>query len=123
MPRTAITVTKTSNAGATHTWYTVDAVNGMEFINPSTQRCLVIIDNKGGAASGTMTIVTPYTKNDLALADQACNACAAGAIRPYGPPSNEVFGNLDGSTYKVHLDFTGFDANSKIAVVEMAAAL
>jgi len=121
MPRTAITVTETTRAGATHTWVAGDSVNGHECDN-SSQKVLVIIDNSGSANPITPTFLTPaVVDNDLTVLDRAGAACAAGAVRVYGPFGNSTYGQ-DTSPKKLYFDVAGTTASdADIACVQVGS--
>lgn len=121
MPRTAITVATTTRSGATHTWVAGDSVNGHEFDN-TTQKVLVIIDNTGSANPITPTFITPATvDSSLTVGDLAGAACAAGAVRIYGPFGNTYYGQ-DTSPKKVYFDVAGTTASdAEIACVAVGS--
>ena len=115
MPRTAITVQSIVRTGLEATYESFDQANGMSFSNAGATAFVHI---KNGDASGkTLTIVTSYTGDGLALADRTVSLAATSDYF-IGPFPNGFYGN---STNTVYLDIDS-GTSVTIAVLQVSGS-
>ena len=110
MARGTLTVNNLSRSGNDITTMTAaDATNGHAFDNDGN---VFIVVRNGGAGSITVTVQTPRTVDDLAVADLTVSI-AAGKTYLIGPFPTETFNQSGSDRGKVYVDF---DTDTSVAL-------
>lgn len=111
MARGTLTVQECSLSGITPS-YTAASADGDKFTNDGY--VMLHVKNGNGAATRTVTVVTPATKGGLAIADAQVTVAISGE-KMIGPFRADLFNQTDGT---VHVDYDD-EADVTIAAVKV----
>lgn len=96
MARTTLTAQSITRTGLTHTFAAADQPNGNQFLNVD-ERAFLYVKN-GGGGTIVVTIPTPGTVDDLAVADLSISI-ATGVNKLIGPFPQKHYNQTDGMVY------------------------
>ena len=112
MARTTLAAQSISRAGLTHTFSAADQPNGNEFLNVD-ERAFLYVKN-ANAGTIVVTIGTPNTVDDLAIADRTISI-ATGVNKLIGPFPKQHYNQTDGMVY---IDYD-IGASVTVAVIRL----